>query len=75
MPESVYFDYIEGSALEVNFDSQSEYRRSQKEDIFHLPNINDSELSRVLFFEFTDGELRPKVNRRKGYSPVTARTV
>jgi len=75
MPESVYFDYIDGSTLQVDFDSQSKSKRSEKEDIFHLPNINGSGLSRVLFFEFTDGTLRPKVNRRKGYGPLSAGTI
>jgi hypothetical protein len=72
MPESVYFGYVEGSTLEVNFDGQGSSKEAQKADIYRLPNVDDSELPRVLFFEFTDGELRPKVNRRKGYSSLVS---
>lgn len=41
----------------------------QKEDIFTLSTSSNATASSVLFFEFTDGELRPKVNRKKGYAP------
>jgi hypothetical protein len=67
MPESLYFGYVDGSTLDVDFGGQGSSKGAQKEDIYRLPTVDDSELPRVLFFEFTDGELRPKVNRRKGY--------
>jgi hypothetical protein len=66
MPESVYFGYVDGSTLDVNFEGQSS-KGVQKDDIYRLPTVDESKPPRVLFFEFTDGELRPKVNRPKGY--------
>lgn len=66
MPESVYFGYVDASTLDVNFEGQSS-KSVQKDDIYRLPTVDESNPPRVLFFEFTDGELRPKANRRKGY--------
>jgi hypothetical protein len=67
IPESVYFGYVDGSTLDISFDGQRSSKGAEKEDIYRFPTAHDCELPRVLFFEFTDGELRPKINRRKGY--------
>ena len=64
LPESINFDYVDENNLQVNVDNSSNaVVMKDKDDMFKLPHGN---LSTVLYFEFVDGELRPKLNRRKG---------
>jgi hypothetical protein len=64
LPESINFDYVDENKLQVNVENSSNAMVvKNNEDIFKLPR---GDASTVLFFEFVDGELRPKMNRRKG---------
>jgi hypothetical protein len=64
LPESIHFDYVDENNLQVSVDNSSNaVVMKDKDDMFKLPLGNPST---VLYFEFVDGELRPKLNRRKG---------
>jgi len=68
IPDSVNFDYVDEVKLEINVENSSPTMvAKQKDDIFMLKSSSNPAINSVLFFEFTDGELRPKVNRKKGY--------
>jgi len=67
IPESINFDYIDEGKLDVNVENSSPtVVTMQKDDIYKVGSSTNATLSSVLFFEFTDGELRPKLNRNKG---------
>jgi hypothetical protein len=67
LPDSVNFDYVDESKLEVNLENSATIPpNKQKDDIFKLDTADESEVSKVLYFEFIDGQLKPKVNRKKG---------
>ena len=64
LPESINFDYVDENNLQVNVENSSNpVAVKDKDDMFKLPR---ADVSTVLYFEFVDGELRPKLNRRKG---------
>jgi len=64
LPESINFGYVDENHLQVNAETSSSAKVvTNNEDIFKLPS---GDISTVLYFEFVDGELRPKLNRRKG---------
>jgi len=64
LPESINFDYVDENNLHVNVENSSNpVVMKDKDDMFKLPH---ADISTVLYFEFVDGELRPKLNRRKG---------
>ena len=68
IPDSINFDYVDEGKLEVNVENSFPATvAKQKDDIFTLKLSNNQTVTSVLFFEFTDGELRPKLNRNKGY--------
>ena len=67
IPESINFDYIDEGKLDVNVENSSPtVVTMQKDDIYKVGSSTNATLSSVLFFEFTDGELRPRLNRKKG---------
>lgn len=67
IPDSVNFDYVDENKLEVNVENASSLRpNKQKDDVYKIPEAENAEDSKVLYFEFIDGELRPKINRKKG---------
>jgi DEAD/DEAH box helicase domain-containing protein len=69
IPDSVNFDYVDENKLEVNVENTATVRpNKQKEDVYKIHGDENAEVSKVLYFEFIDGELRPKVNRKKGYT-------
>ena len=63
LPEAITFEYVDKDALEINVDPSGYLNNKIKKDIFELKEAATS----VLHFAFVDGELRPKVNRTKGY--------
>ena len=66
IPESINFDYVDEGKLDVNIENSSpSIVIKEREDIFTLSSSNGGCASPVLFVEFTDGELRPTVNRKK----------
>jgi hypothetical protein len=72
VPDSINFDYVDEGKLYVNDENSSATTfAKQKDDIFSLKSSNNPDTTSVLFFEFTDGELRPKLNRKKGYSHLS----
>lgn len=67
IPDSVNFDYVDTGQLDVNTGSVfANVSAKQDNDIFELASTGNSALSLVLYFEFTDGELKPKLSRNKG---------
>jgi DEAD/DEAH box helicase domain-containing protein len=67
IPGAVSFDYVDEEKLDINVETASALALiKQKGDIFKLNEKGDSAVSMVLYFEFVDGELRPKLNRDKG---------
>lgn len=69
IPESINFDYVDEGKFDVNVENSSTtIVANRKDDIFNLKSSNNPAVTSVLFFEFTDGELKPKPNRKKGYS-------
>lgn len=67
IPDAISFDYIDEDKLDVNVETASASTLvKQKDDIFQLNKEGDPAVSKVLYFEFIDGELRPKLNRNKG---------
>jgi hypothetical protein len=67
IPDAISFDYIDEDKLDVNVETASASTLvKQKDDIFQLNKERDHAVSKVLYFEFIDGELRPKLNRIKG---------
>jgi DEAD/DEAH box helicase domain-containing protein len=67
IPDSVNFEYVDENKLEVNVENTSTVRpNKQKEDVYKIHDEENAEVTKVLYFEFVDGELRPKVNRKKG---------
>jgi hypothetical protein len=67
IPESINFDYVDEGKLDVDVEYSSPTMvAKQKDDIDKVGSSANPTLSSVLFFEFTDGELRPKLNRKKG---------
>ena len=68
IPDSVNFDYVDEGEFEINVEnSSSTIVAKQNDDIFKLKSSSNPAVNSVLFFEFTDGELRQKLNRKKGY--------
>lgn len=67
IPEAINFDYVEEAKLDVNFENTTPASNvKQKDDIFAMDPEHETKLSTVLFFEFIDGELKPKLNRKRG---------
>jgi hypothetical protein len=67
MPESINFGYVDKGLLEVNAGSVSPNVTAKQDDDIHRPaSTTNSALSSVLYFEFIDGELKPKLSRNKG---------
>jgi hypothetical protein len=67
IPDSVNFDYVDEAKLDVYVDNSSPSATTkQKDDIFKITAGKDAGISTVLYFEFIDGELRPKLNRKNG---------
>jgi hypothetical protein len=67
IPDSVNFDYVDKGQLDVDAESvPPRVIAKQDDDIYRLAQTSISALSSVLYFEFTDGELKPKLNRNKG---------
>jgi hypothetical protein len=67
IPESINFDYVDEDKLDINVENPSPtIVAKQKDDIYKVGSSANATLSSALFFEFTDGELRPRLNRKKG---------
>jgi hypothetical protein len=65
VPEFINFDYVDEGKLDVNIENSSPaFVVKEKEDIFTTSPSNCACVSPVLYVEFTDGELRPTVNRK-----------
>jgi hypothetical protein len=73
IPDAISFDYVDEEKLDINVETASASTLvRQRDDIFKVNEKGDSAVSTVLYFEFIDGELRPKLNRNKGYGLFTA---
>jgi len=61
------FDYVDEETLSMNVEIASASTKTQPAtDIYNVASA-DKNTSPVLYFEFIDGELRPKLNRKMGF--------
>jgi DEAD/DEAH box helicase domain-containing protein len=68
IPNSVSFEYVDEGQLGIDVEtSEPKHNVKHREDIYMVKSEHSSHGSEVLFFEFTDGDLKPKVNRKQGY--------
>lgn len=69
IPDAISFEYVDEENLNINVETASATALvKQKNDIFTLNPRGTTANSTVLYFEFIDGELRPKLNRNRGFS-------
>jgi len=68
LPDSVMFDYVNEDQLIVNVDSEAiPSEIAPTEDLYTKNSAGTSSSGAVLYFEFVDGELKPKVNKNHGF--------
>lgn len=67
IPEAVCFEYVDENKLNLDIEAPSKSSDPKgSTSAVESPLPTNPDFSKVLYFEFVDGDLKPKPNRKKG---------